>query len=129
MMIESPKRSLWQCLSRVPARIALGLIRGYQLVISPVKGFFFGPGMGCRFHPTCSHYTREYIEKHGFLKGTFFGLIRILKCHPFHPGGYDPVPSKKSDCCHFDAGSEKEDEARIESRCSSADSSSSLTEG
>jgi putative membrane protein insertion efficiency factor len=128
MMIESPVRSLWRRLSHIPAWIALRLIRGYQLVISPVMGVFFGPGMGCRFHPTCSHYTWEYIEKHGFLQGVFFGLIRILKCHPFHPGGYDPVPSKKSDCCHSDDDPRIEDEGCIESQCSSTGSSLSDSE-
>ena len=49
----------------------------------------------CRFIPTCSQYTYEAIRIHGFLKGTFLGAKRILKCHPFHPVAYDPVPEKK----------------------------------
>ena len=62
------------------------LIRFYQLAISPLK-----PGC-CRYYPTCSTYTLQAIEKYGPLKGSWMGLKRILRCHPFHKGGYDPVP-------------------------------------
>jgi len=68
-------------------RILIMLIQLYQRFISPLK---MRPS--CRFYPTCSQYTLQAIEKHGTLKGVCLGLIRILKCHPFHPGGYDPVP-------------------------------------
>lgn len=64
----------------------LWLIRGYQLFISPLL-----PN-SCRFTPTCSVYCYEAIEKYGIIKGLGLGVKRILKCHPFHPGGYDPVP-------------------------------------
>ncbi|MGI6241152.1 MAG: membrane protein insertion efficiency factor YidD [Candidatus Omnitrophota bacterium] len=57
----------------------------YRAVISP----FFGPA--CRFTPTCSHYAEEAILKKGLLRGGADSVVRILKCHPFHPGGYDPV--------------------------------------
>ncbi|RME12983.1 MAG: membrane protein insertion efficiency factor YidD [Ardenticatenia bacterium] len=67
-------------------RLALGLIRFYQRYISPLTG------PTCRFQPTCSHYTYEAIEKYGLIKGMWLGIKRILRCHPFHPGGYDPVP-------------------------------------
>jgi putative membrane protein insertion efficiency factor len=63
-----------------------GVIRFYQLTISPL----FPPA--CRFHPTCSEYTRQAILRHGALKGIGLGLRRLSKCHPFHQGGYDPVP-------------------------------------
>ena len=66
------------------------MIRFYQRAISPMLG------SNCRFYPTCSNYTYEAIEKHGALKGIFLGIKRILKCHPFHPGGYDPVPEKQN---------------------------------
>lgn len=62
------------------------VIRGYQLFVSPLFG------ANCRFYPTCSEYTRLAIQKHGLIKGGGHGLRRLLKCHPFHPGGVDPVP-------------------------------------
>jgi len=62
------------------------LIKAYQYVISPLFP------QSCRFYPTCSSYAYEAIEKHGPAKGLYLSLRRILKCHPFHPGGYDPVP-------------------------------------
>ncbi len=65
------------------------LIRGYQIFISPI----FPPS--CRFQPTCSHYTLESIERFGVIRGGWLGVNRILRCHPFHPGGYDPVPNKE----------------------------------
>lgn len=73
----------------IPKKIALKLIRFYQQAISPMLGAH------CRFTPTCSQYTYEAIQIHGFLKGIFLGARRILKCHPFHPGGYDPVPERR----------------------------------
>ncbi|MEA1926675.1 MAG: membrane protein insertion efficiency factor YidD [Candidatus Auribacterota bacterium] len=65
--------------------VLLLIIRGYQLLISPLF-----PGR-CRFYPTCSEYFRLSLIKWGLFRGTWKGLIRIAKCHPFHPGGYDPV--------------------------------------
>lgn len=62
------------------------LIRVYQKYISPVKG-----KASCRFYPTCSQYAIEALSKYGVLKGSWLSLKRIAKCHPFHPGGYDPV--------------------------------------
>ena len=67
-------------------KIALIVIRLYQLVLSP----FFGGQ--CRFCPSCSVYTLEAIERYGTLKGVCLGAKRLLKCHPFHPGGVDNVP-------------------------------------
>ena len=64
----------------------LKCIRFYQLCISPYLG------RNCRYTPTCSAYTYEAIEKYGVLKGTWMGIKRIARCHPFHEGGYDPVP-------------------------------------
>lgn len=68
--------------------ILLALIRFYQLVISPIKP------PTCRFYPTCSHYGLEAIRRHGATKGGWLTIKRICKCHPFHPGGFDPVPEK-----------------------------------
>ena len=66
--------------------IALALIRIYKKVLSPFLGNH------CRFYPTCSSYADEAIRKYGFLKGLVLGGKRILRCHPFHPGGIDSVP-------------------------------------
>lgn len=63
-----------------------GLIRGYQRYISA-----YTPPV-CRFQPTCSNYTLQAIETHGALRGVWLGFWRIMRCHPFHPGGHDPVP-------------------------------------
>ncbi|MBC8358142.1 MAG: membrane protein insertion efficiency factor YidD [Candidatus Aminicenantes bacterium] len=65
---------------------ALFLIRCYQVLFSPLLGCH------CRFEPTCSVYTYKAIKKHGFFKGTLLGSKRLLKCHPFHPGGIDTIP-------------------------------------
>ncbi|MEA4816100.1 MAG: membrane protein insertion efficiency factor YidD [Lachnospiraceae bacterium] len=68
------------------SRFFLVLIRFYQLAISPYKR------PCCRFNPTCSAYAYEAIKKYGAFKGGFLSIKRLLKCHPFHKGGYDPVP-------------------------------------
>jgi putative membrane protein insertion efficiency factor len=68
-----------------PRRAGIALIRGYQRFISPA----FPPR--CRFTPSCSAYAAEAIAKYGLLKGTGLAIIRLAKCHPFHPGGFDPV--------------------------------------
>jgi len=65
--------------------IVLGLLRIYKLCISPLLP------SACRFHPTCSEYMKEAIEKHGVIKGVGLGLHRLSRCHPFHQGGFDPV--------------------------------------
>ncbi|CAM4160348.1 membrane protein insertion efficiency factor YidD [Bacillus manliponensis] len=70
-------------------QILIGIIRFYQKFLSPLKP------PTCRFYPTCSHYGLEAMKTHGALKGTWLTVTRILKCHPFHPGGFDPVPEKK----------------------------------
>lgn len=70
--------------------ILMSIIKFYQKAISPLTP------PSCRFHPTCSHYGLEAIETHGAMKGSWLAVRRISKCHPFHEGGYDPVPEKKS---------------------------------
>jgi hypothetical protein len=67
-------------------QLALALLRFYKRYISP------GLPSACRFEPTCSVYMYQAIEKYGVFKGGWMGVRRISRCHPFHPGGYDPVP-------------------------------------
>lgn len=69
-------------------KIVSGFIRFYQIVISPLKP------PTCRFYPTCSHYGLEAVQRFGPVKGIWLTVKRIVKCHPFHPGGMDPVPSE-----------------------------------
>lgn len=67
-------------------KIFILFIDFYRYFISPLKP------QCCRFYPSCSNYARESLSLHGFLKGSFLSIVRIFKCHPFHPGGFDPVP-------------------------------------
>ncbi len=71
-------------------RFLMLLIRAYQLAISPLLG------PRCRFYPSCSCYAHEAIERHGPALGLWLAIKRILRCHPFTPGGYDPVPEKRT---------------------------------
>ncbi|RVU32265.1 membrane protein insertion efficiency factor YidD [Neptunomonas marina] len=75
-------------LEKLIKTLLTGLVRGYQLLISPLLG------NNCRFYPSCSHYMIEAIETHGIFKGTWLGLKRIGRCHPWNDGGIDPVPPK-----------------------------------
>ena len=72
--------------------ILIAIIRFYQLAISPLLG------SNCRFYPTCSHYAREALEKHGALRGSWLALKRIGRCNPWHAGGVDPVPDRQCQC-------------------------------
>ena len=69
----------------IPRVAAIGILRIYKLIVSPLLP------SACRFHPTCSEYMKEAIEKHGVVKGVGRGLRRLSRCHPFHEGGFDPV--------------------------------------
>ena len=77
-------------------KILIGLISLYQRYVSPFKK------PCCRFYPTCSQYAIAAIEKYGAFKGGFMAIKRICKCHPFHPGGYDPVKEKKAQFIQLD---------------------------
>ena len=71
---------------RVLRALILRIIRFYQRALSPLLG------NNCRFHPSCSQYTYEAVERYGAAQGTWMGLRRICRCHPWHQGGFDPVP-------------------------------------
>jgi uncharacterized protein len=73
---------------------ALGLIKAYQYGIRPMLG------QRCRFFPSCSEYTADAIGEYGVLRGSAMGAMRLVKCHPWHAGGYDPVPEKKLNSSH-----------------------------
>ncbi len=71
----------------VAKKFVLFLLHGYRKYLSPLKG-----APSCRFYPTCSQYAVDAVTKYGALKGSWMAFRRILRCHPYHPGGYDPVP-------------------------------------
>jgi putative membrane protein insertion efficiency factor len=71
-------------------RAAVAALAVYQRLVSP-----FLP-QSCRFAPTCSEYARQALSGHGLLRGSALAVVRLLKCHPFHPGGWDPPPSRQS---------------------------------
>jgi uncharacterized protein len=84
---EPQLRNMPRTLYNMPRILLLALIRLYQMVISPGL-----PANTCRFYPSCSHYGYQAIYKHGVLKGSWMATWRVLRCNPFNPGGYDPVP-------------------------------------
>ena len=77
-------KSIFVFLISLPGRLCIVLLRLYQLTLSPLIG------NQCRFTPTCSNYMIQAIEKYGALRGVWKGTWRILRCHPWHPGGHDP---------------------------------------
>ncbi len=86
--VEEPKlRDLPFSILYIPRFILLALIRLYQFLISPAL-----PPDTCRFYPTCSHYGYQAIYKYGAIKGTGMAIWRVLRCNPYNPGGFDPVP-------------------------------------
>jgi uncharacterized protein len=79
-------------LSRIPAEILIALLRGYQRVLSPL----FLPS--CRYTPSCSEYALQAMDRHGAIRGSVFAIWRLLRCHPFAHGGYDPIPEVSNNC-------------------------------
>lgn len=75
---------LWETILRFPSWLLIGLVRLYQIFLSPIFG------RQCRFTPTCSQYFILAVRKYGAVSGACRGVLRICRCHPFHPGGYDP---------------------------------------
>src|SRR5438105_1811689 len=89
--IAHPRDLFWRQMARIfaaikhlPARLLIGVVRLYQLLLSPWLG------RNCRFYPSCSAYMIEAVEKYGFWRGGWRGVRRIARCHPLHRGGYDP---------------------------------------
>ncbi|HMZ08973.1 MAG TPA: membrane protein insertion efficiency factor YidD [Anaerolineales bacterium] len=84
---EPRLRDMPRTFANVPRILVLSLIRAYQMLISPGL-----PANTCRFYPSCSHYGYQAVYKYGAFKGSFMAAWRVLRCNPFNPGGYDPVP-------------------------------------
>ncbi|MEE9294692.1 MAG: membrane protein insertion efficiency factor YidD [Phycisphaerae bacterium] len=82
----SPPSSLGSIVYKAPARLAMFMVAAYQVLVRP---FLFGT---CRYCPTCSEYAIQALATHGLLRGAGIAAIRLVKCHPLSPGGYDPVP-------------------------------------
>ncbi len=85
---SSKSKDLTVYFRRVLTLIPLSLIGIYRYLISPLLGSH------CRFYPTCSHYAEDAYKRYGFLKGSYLTIRRLLKCHPWHAGGIDPVPDE-----------------------------------
>jgi putative membrane protein insertion efficiency factor len=96
---------MFRFVSQLPGLVLLGLIRIYQRTVSPCLPVFFGPACGCRFSPTCSHYAADAIRTRGVVMGIILSAIRLAKCTPLHPGGFDPVPARRTRprCTRFSA--------------------------
>lgn len=94
---------LLRLLVRLPALLMRGLIRVYQLTVSPALPALFGPACLCRYQPTCSHYAAESFARHGFFGGFYLTVRRLLRCTPWHRGGEDPVPPAKFSCVRVPA--------------------------
>ena len=71
---------------KIMARVLMWMIRAYQVILSPLFG------QQCRFYPTCSQYALEAINRHGAIVGSYYTIRRLMRCHPWHVGGHDPIP-------------------------------------
>ena len=85
-MVREGEQYALHSITQLPQQLLILLVRGYQLTISPVLP------PSCRFSPSCSHYTLEALRRYGALKGSWLGARRLLRCHPFNPCVFDPVP-------------------------------------
>lgn len=82
--MNRPMNHIYEQIWHLPRHALIALVRSYQWTLSPLVG------PKCRFEPSCSNYFILAVEKYGAIRGTVRGLARIARCHPFHPGGYDP---------------------------------------
>ncbi|MGF7122085.1 membrane protein insertion efficiency factor YidD [Rhodococcus sp. AG1013] len=92
--------TLWTTLRRFPARVLIFLIELYRTYVSPLRL------PTCRFTPTCSEYAVDALRTHGAVKGSALTVVRIVKCAPWHPGGWDPVPERRGRHIHHHASQE-----------------------
>ena len=92
------------------ARALIGLVRVYQRFVSPALVYTMGPR--CRFFPSCSCYAADALRMHGALHGSRLAARRVLRCHPFHPGGFDPVPEVLTPRSGPERGAAPEESAR-----------------
>lgn len=88
-------------------RVAIGFIKLYRYLLSPWVG------NQCRFHPSCSHYGEQAIERHGVVKGSVLTVWRIVRCNPWHPGGFDYVPGTEDHQHHLSNNSCKEQRSSV----------------
>jgi putative membrane protein insertion efficiency factor len=90
MSALSTARRTAAALYRLPQKLLVGLVKGYRLLLSPWLG------SSCRFEPTCSAYSLQALQQHGATRGSYLTLYRLVRCHPWCHGGYDPVPSSQA---------------------------------
>lgn len=94
---------LGQFILNAPRLALVGCVLFYQVVLSPIKFAILGPASRCRFEPSCSQYAIDALRQHGFLRGTWLAVKRLLRCHPWGAFGPDPVPSSghpaRRNCC------------------------------
>ena len=88
--------------------VLIWLLRAYRFAISPLYG------QVCRFYPTCSAYALEAVTRHGALRGSWLALRRIGRCHPWNPGGYDPVPPRHGESPQLDVSDDTVDDSTVE---------------
>lgn len=104
------------------ATLLILLVRAYRRFLSPLLG------QQCRFQPSCSAYGLEALQVHGAPRGTWLTVRRIARCHPFNPGGYDPVPPRKPSKTRFSEGSEGTSRTSAQERSAAASSNSGREE-
>ncbi|HTQ49269.1 MAG TPA: membrane protein insertion efficiency factor YidD [Candidatus Acidoferrales bacterium] len=88
-------RALWDWMLDVPKTALIFTLQLYRWTVSPALVFLFGPGGGCRFTPSCSHYAVDTVRSQGVLLGGWLAVKRICRCHPWGDGGHDPAPEKE----------------------------------
>jgi putative membrane protein insertion efficiency factor len=91
--VENKIAAMPSLITQVFLKLILFLLKVYRWILSPLKLFLFGSLSSCRFYPSCSSYAEEAFKEFGLIKGSYLTLYRLLRCHPYCKGGYDPVPS------------------------------------